>query len=90
MSRKYVPPVKKRKSHSVTHTRDLVTEQTVPEVEPELTVSYAPAAKVTQAPVPVSAQEAVLHSSLPKELIRLGLLSALAIAIMIALYFIFR
>jgi len=89
MAHKYVPP-KKKKHTSVASARTKLPVQAPIDAAPEIAVSYATTAKAAPAPAPGIIPDNVLFSSLPKELIRLGVLSAVAIAIMVILYFILR
>ena len=85
MTRKYTPP-KKKKSHQAVHTRS-------PESAPSPVakdISVVNASSDWENPAPAAAVDTVQYTSLPKELRRVALFSAVTLAIMIVLWLVLR
>jgi len=91
MTRKYVPP-KKKKNRTVARSQIVESKQApiaAAEFTPsEFSVDYPAAAKSDR--TPVTASGAVQYDSLPSELRRIALVSAITVAVMLVLWFIFR
>ncbi len=90
MSRKYTPPPKKKKGRipptAAHHAR---TPGAAPAAAPaELSITRPPVAAARAAPAPGT--EAVKYETLPSELRRVALLTAITIVILIVLWLIFR
>lgn len=87
MSRKYVPPTKKRKASQATHAPAKVPGGVSLPVAAETSVVYPVAAKTGTVP---EAMDTVKYESLPRELRRMALLTALTMVIMVVLWLILR
>ena len=85
MTRKYVPP-KKKKNRQVTNINTRLPESAPAEAE----VVAVSAGTTKVAPAAITAADAVKYGSLSKELLRVAVLSALTMAIIIVLWLILR